>query len=213
MTKSVFDKTQVAEAVAQDTATVQVTAKPYEAVAFLNVTAEVDIEVDGEVTTVAYKPVGAKFTRKWANDPKNQALWEALQLVDDPHKIFECDYRLVKGDELTRADMEKLLDTLDDELKALLQATTSLSSSEDYTRYVKVVGDLYSVTKSGKRHKVPGVFPPSFDFKVGLEGKKIREQIHLISAVIQNKPIRWVCTSFEDAVADQGDEVTSQDYM
>lgn len=163
---------------------------PYEAVAFLNVDAI--LNVGGE--ELRFKPTGARFTRKWVDE--NPKMWEALQLVDEPHTKFECDFIIIKGDELRRIEMDKMEANLSEDMKAILSIARAGSAQQEYTNYVRVVGDLYLKTKKGKI-KLNGVFPPSFDFRIGLEGKYIENQVHLVEAALNNKTVEWESRSME----------------
>lgn len=198
MTKSVFEKSLEAqpEMVAVPEATAKTKGKPYDAIAFLNLKVTVSDVIDGEKVQFKYSPKGAVFPRKWCEDPDNAKKWAAIQGEGGINKLA-CDYKIVKGDELKRIELEKMSENLNDELKLLLQTVQAGADDKEYTRYLRIVGDLYIVSKAGKRRKLSGVFAPSFDFRVGREGNALESQIHLINAVMEGKELEWSIESLE----------------
>ena len=184
--------------------------KPYEAKAFLNFEVKVEVEVDGKKEALVFRPTGAKFTHKWVHE--NPELWKALNIVDNVHTKFVADYTVVKGEELSRTEMEALMADLPEELKRLFEATQNMASGDEYTNYVKVVGELFIKTKKGKV-KLEGIFPPSFDFKAGLESRNLKKQLHLVAAVMKGSPIYFRPVGFEEVVLKKPTVVTVEDLI
>jgi hypothetical protein len=184
--------------------------KPYEAKAFLNFEVCIDVVVDGKKETLSYRPTGAKFTHKWVHE--NPELWKALNIVDNVHTKFIPDYQVVRGEELSRTEMAALMADLPDELKRLFEATQNMGKDEQYTNYVKVIGELFIQTKKGKV-KLEGIFPPSFDFKAGLESKNLKKQLHLVAAVMKGTPIKFKPVSFEESAVKKNAVITVDDLI
>ena len=184
--------------------------KPYEAKAFLNFEASVDVMVEGKLTTLKFRPIGAKFTHKWVHE--NPDLWDALQLVDDVHTKFVPEYRLIKGEELSRSELNKLMDTLPKELRALYETTQAMSQVDQFTRYVQVVGDLYIKTKKGNI-LLDGIFAPSFDFRAGMEAKYLDKQLQLIAAVLKKQEVKFTPVSFEVVTEKQPVAISLEDLV
>jgi hypothetical protein len=192
----VFKQAKAAVVVPVTTAAPVSAGKPFDAIAFLNFKVSIKEKIEGEDVVINYSPKGAVFPRKWCEDPDNASKWEAIQKEGGLAKL-KCNYKIIKGDALNRIELDKLSENLNDELKALLKTVQAQTDDSEYTRYLRVVGDLCIVSKAGKERKLQGVFQPNLDFKVGNEAKALESQIHLVNAVMNGKDISWSIESLE----------------
>jgi len=170
--------------------------KDYDAMAFINFNAVIETTIEGAKHELRYYPKGAVIPRKWTQE--NPVLWENIQnFKGNLADRIVAEYKVVKGDELKRIELDKLAEGLPEELKTLMATVRAQSGDKKYTNYLRVVGELFLINSKGNRIPLKGILPPSFDFKVGREADMLENQIHLVSAVNSDDYIQWETTSVE----------------
>lgn len=140
---------------------------------------------------IEYRPTGARFTTglREAKPVLFDTLLERSADGSDKWKaMLKHDYKLVRGKEIIQKERESIMDELDPLLQNLLMAV-NLMEEPDYTDYIKVVGNMYAVTKSGTEVRLEGLFNPSLDVKVDNQQKALERQTMLIAAMLDGADI------------------------